>query len=273
VSPAGHGGATGRTGSGPTTPSAAVCLTVRNSRREVELLLDDLARQVTEVPFEVSIVDAFSTDGTFEYLSGLAAHFKTPTGGRLSVTRARGNIATGRNLAIRRATAECILTTDAGSRLEPGWLDGMVRVLREGGAAWVASSFCPPRATTGWHGAISATITPAPEEFLAGTVLPSARGTCFWRKDFERAGGYPEHLDHTEDLVFYRRLTEEAGTCAWFLEAPVEWDGRRRLAEFFRAYSNYARGDALAHIYLRRNLARFAYYGAMTAAVLVQGRR
>ena len=109
-------------------------------------------------------------------------------------------------------------------------------------------------------------MTPTSQEFSAGRVLPSARGAAFFYADFLAAGEFPRELDHTEDVVFFQMLTSLTGPPYAIDEPALTWDARSSLSAYSRQYRNYARGDAMAGIYLGRNLARPAFHGA--AAVL-----
>src|SRR3954471_16043733 len=95
----------------------ALCLTVLNEADNLDALFASVAAQ-TRQPDEIVVVDGGSTDRTPEVIRAWQ-----PRGPPLTlVVQAGANISAGRNAAISRATTPIIAVTDAGVRLEPGWL-------------------------------------------------------------------------------------------------------------------------------------------------------
>ena len=95
----------------------ALCLTVLNEANNLAQLFASIVGQ-TRLPDEIIIVDGGSTDGTAELVWEWEAR-----GLPLSLLVQPGaNISQGRNLAIAHASAPIIAVTDAGVRLERGWL-------------------------------------------------------------------------------------------------------------------------------------------------------
>lgn len=249
---------------GLSTPrrTIAVCCTVRNAASDCVQLVADLEAQVTSFDFKAVIVDGASTDQTLSTLRRLAASSKV----ELEIDELAGNISAGRNRAIEIAGTDVVVTVDAGTRLPPNWLEQLAGPVLAGQSCFTAGFFVPPPDATGWHAAISASIVPYETEFRREEVLPSARATAFLREDWALLGGYPEFLDHTEDLVFYQNLKELRGAPRWIFEAAVVWDTRDSLRSFYRQYRLYARGDAIAGIYSRRHAVRYSFYLAILGA-------
>ena len=249
------------------TPAASVVATVRNEAGSIDPFLESLSGQ-TRPPDEVVIVDGGSTDGTLERLRDLERRHAW-----LRVHEAPGaNISEGRNLAIARARGALVGVTDAGTTLQPDWLERLLEPLERDGSLAVASGFFAPGGETRLERAISTVITPQLPEITPERFLPSSRSVAFRREWWERVGGYPEWLNHCEDLVFDMRLKEAGARFQFVPDALVTWRARRTLAAFFRQYFNYARGDGHAHLWPRRHAVRFAAYG-LGAGLLVVGRR
>ena len=102
--------------------------------------------------------------------------------------------------------------------------------------------------------------------------LPSSRSVAFRRRAWSDAGGYPEWLDYSEDLVFDMALRDRGERFVWVPDANVYFRPRPRLAAFFRQYFLYARGDGKADLWRRRHAARYsAYLGGL--ALLWLGKR
>jgi glycosyltransferase involved in cell wall biosynthesis len=249
-----------------TTP-ASVIATVRNEAGSIEPFLESLARQ-TRTPDEVVVVDGGSTDGTLERLRELERRHRW-----LRVHEAPGaNISEGRNLAIARARGPLVGVTDAGTTLQPDWLERLLEPLERDGSLAVASGFFGPGGDTRLERLISTVITPQLSEISPERFLPSSRSVAFRRDWWQRVGGYPEWLNHCEDLVFDMHLKAAGARFQFVPDALVTWRARPTLRAFFRQYFNYARGDGHAHLWPRRHAVRFTAYG-LGAALLVAGRR
>ena len=201
----------------------SVVATVRNEARSIATLLDSLCRQ-TRAPDEVVIADGGSTDGTLTILRQYEGRLPLRV---LSLHDA--NISQGRNAAIAIATGEIIACTDAGVRLEPGWLAELVAPFEAEEAEkaqlaqlrghldvpefpWtvapvqVVRGFFQADPHTVFEAALGATTLPDLEDIDPAHFLPSSRSVAFRTSAWEAAGRYPEWLDYCEDLVFDLRL-------------------------------------------------------------------
>src|ERR1700694_3287723 len=94
--------------------------TVYNEEKTIESLLSSILLQ-TKLPSEVVIVDALSKDKTRKIIESykrrfLAKHIK------FSVFLKIGNRAIGRNFAIKKASYEIIVCSDAGCKLAKNWM-------------------------------------------------------------------------------------------------------------------------------------------------------
>jgi glycosyltransferase involved in cell wall biosynthesis len=237
----------------------SVIATVLNEGPAVERLLASLEDQ-SRVPDEVVIADGGSSDGTLGVLRDWAESGRLP----LLVLEVPGaNISAGRNAAISAASGEVIATTDAGVRLEPGWLEALL-IPFEG-----AGSDQPVSAVAGWfvadphtpfEAAMGATVLPHLRDIDPETFLPSSRSVAFRRNAWEQVGGYPEWLDYCEDLVFDFRLRDLYGPFPFAPEATVHFRPRGSLRAFFKQYSQYARGDGKADLWRRRHAIRYSTY-------------
>src|SRR5207245_2398278 len=124
---------------------------------------------------EIVIVDGGSTDGTQTivraYMGRLPLRLLDKTG---------ANISEGRNEAIRMARYDIVAVTDAGVRLDPGWLEALVKPLQEQGSnADVASGFFVDDPHTPFERAMGATVLPAVEDIDPDSFLTSSRSVAF----------------------------------------------------------------------------------------------
>lgn len=235
--------------------------TVLDASDSVGAFLESVSWQ-TRPPDEVVVVDGGSTDETLEQIRSADT---------VTLIEQRGaNIARGRNVAISAATHDVIAVTDADCVLERDWLERLVDPLETG--ADVAMGFYRPLADSFLQQAIACVSLPEPEELDEATFTPSGRSVAFTRRAIDRAGGYPEWLDSGEDLYVHHRFRELGLDMRLARDAIVNWPIRRTLAETWRQYFGYARGDAIAGIDPERHTLRFAAYSAGLYAWSTRGR-
>jgi glycosyltransferase involved in cell wall biosynthesis len=246
----------------------SVIATILNEAAALERLLTSLEGQ-TRPPDELVVADGGSTDGSLDLLDAWALE------GRLAVRvlrRPGANISAGRNAAIAAACGDVIAVTDAGVRLEPGWLEALVAPFeqqpRDRFVAAVSGWFVADPHTL-FEAAMGATVLPHVREIRPESFLPSSRSVAFRKAAWEAAGGYPEWLDYCEDLIFDLRLRDLYGPFPFAPEARVHFRPRGSLGAFFRQYYRYARGDGKADLWRRRHMARYLTYGVAGPALLI----
>jgi glycosyltransferase involved in cell wall biosynthesis len=232
----------------------SVIATVYNEGASLHTLLDSLAAQ-TRPPDEVVITDGGSTDDTLAILQDAARRGALP----LKALCAPGsNISQGRNRAIAAAAGPIIAATDAGVRLEPGWLEHLVAPIEGGGAT--AAGFFQADPQTLFETAMGATVLPTADEIDPATFLPSSRSVAFLKEAWAAAGGYPEWLDYCEDLLLDFALRDRYGPFPFVPEAVAHFRPRGTMPSFFRQYYRYARGDGKADLWRRRHAVRYGTY-------------
>ena len=234
--------------------------TVKDAHPFVREFLSSVRSQ-SRLPDEFVIVDGGSTDGTLEVLRGAE--------GVTVLSEPGANIARGRNVAVRAATHGVIAVSDADCVLAPDWLEQLLQPIERG--ADVSAGFYRPLGTSFLQVCAGAAALPEPEEVRQGW-MPSARSLAFRREVFEAAGGYPEWLDIGEDMFLNHRWKESAVRMDLATGAVAFWRLRPTLASTWRQYAGYAEGDALAGMYPRRHIIRFAAYGTAVAAAATRKR-
>lgn len=231
----------------------SVIATVKNEGEALRPLLDSLIQQ-SRLPDEVVICDGGSSDNTVALLQEYAQWLP------LRIVAAPGaNISAGRNQAIMAATGTIIAVTDAGVILSPYWLEDLILPILEEGAA-VASGWFEPDPFTDFEVIMGATVLPALDDINPSEFLPSSRSVAFRKTAWEAVGGYPEWLDHSEDLVFDLALLENHSPFAFVDSAVAYFRPRGSLSSFFRQYYAYARGDGRANLWPKRHAARYLTY-------------
>jgi glycosyltransferase involved in cell wall biosynthesis len=243
------------------TMKVSLITTVLDASDEVGAFLESVSWQ-TRPPDEFLVVDGGSTDGTLEQLRSADAVTLLEEPG--------ANVAHGRNVAISAATHDVIAVTDADCVLERDWLERLLDPLESGSD--VSMGFYRPLAESFLQRAIGCVTLPEPEELDEATFMPSGRSVAFTRQAIGRAGGYPEWLETGEDLYVHHRFRDLGLDMRLARDAIVNWPLRRTLAETWRQYFGYARGDAIAGIDAERHALRFGAYAAALYAWSTKGR-
>lgn len=251
-----------------TRSRVALCLTVLNEADNLDALFASVVAQ-TLAPDEIVVVDGGSTDDTPVVIGrwqarGLPITFRVSAG---------ANISAGRNLAIAAATAPVVAVTDAGVRLDPGWLGALTAPFAGSDRPEVVAGFFRSDPRTAFEAALGATTLPTVEEIRPERFYPSSRSVAFTRRAWERAGGYPEWLDYCEDLLFDFALEDAGCRRAWAPEATVYFRPRSSPGAFFRQYYRYARGDGKADLWRKRHAVRYATYVGLPLGLLIARRR
>jgi len=239
--------------------NVSVIATVLNEKDAIERLLESLEIQ-SRPPDEVVIADGGSTDGTLAVLSAWAASGRLP----LRVLKKPGaNISAGRNAAIAAARGDVIATTDAGVRVQKGWLEALIAPFEEQESTrFVAmvSGWFEADPQNVFETALGATVLPHMQEVKPDKFLPSSRSMAFRKVAWQAVGGYPEWLDYCEDLIFDLRLQDLYGPSPFVPEAIVHFRPRGSLQSFFKQYYQYARGDGKADLWRKRHAIRYLTY-------------
>jgi glycosyltransferase involved in cell wall biosynthesis len=233
--------------------NVSVIATVLNEGENLRSLLDSLIYQ-SRLADEVVICDGGSTDNTLEILESYRQWLP------LIVVEEPGcNISRGRNRAIARAEGPIIAATDVGVVLAPHWLETLVRSIEEEEAA-VVSGWFEPDPYTDFEVVLGATVLPTLQDIDPEKFLPSSRSIAFLKEAWRQAGGYPEWLDYSEDLIFDLALRERYGTFPFAPKAVVFYRPRKSLRAFAKQYYLYARGDGKANLWPRRHAIRYLTY-------------
>jgi glycosyltransferase involved in cell wall biosynthesis len=246
----------------------ALCLTVLNEADNLEGLFASVAAQ-TRPPDEIVVVDGGSTDGTLDVIRRWQERGLPMT----VMVRPGATISVGRNLAIAHAQAPVIAVTDAGVRLEPGWLAALTAPFDQSDPPEMVAGFFQSDPSTPFEAALGATTLPTVQEIRPERFYPSSRSVAFTRAAWELAGGYPEWLDYCEDLLFDFALEDEGGRRAWAPDAIAHFRPRPSPRAFCLQYYRYARGDGKADLWRKRHAIRYATYLALPLGLLAARRR
>jgi glycosyltransferase involved in cell wall biosynthesis len=227
----------------------AFIVTTFNEEATIRTLFTSLEKQVL-MPDEIIIVDAFSSDSTFEKIKDIKREFnKRYPKIRFDAYKKRGNRSLGRNYAIKKATGDIIACSDAGCIFNKDWFENLLSPFRKGKVDVVAGFYKPVMHSV-FEKCLS-TYTCVPEDKVTDDFLPSSRSIAFKKSAWEEVKGYPEDLDTCEDLVFAREMKRKGLKFYVARNAVVLWPQRKNLWEAFWQFFSYAKGDGQA-LYMRR---------------------
>jgi arylsulfatase A-like enzyme/GT2 family glycosyltransferase len=230
--------------------------TVRNEQATIRAFVESLLSQTT-LPDEVIIVDGASTDGTLEILRQFAA------AGKIRLISQPCNIAQGRNLGIGQARHEFIAVTDAGCRVEPDWIEQILRCFTGPEAPDVVAGNFRFECHSAFEQAVTlATFSPARETTAAAQYFPSSRSVAFRKSAWQKAKGYPEWLYAAEDTLLSIRLRQLGCKFVFCKEAIVHWRPRETWRNLAKQRFNFSRGNARVGIANPGYLTNIRFHGA-----------
>lgn len=239
-----------------TRPVVSLVMTVRNDPEGVDLTLSALKQQ-TRTPDEIIVVDGGSTDHT---RMTIERHSATNPAIRL-ISAPGANIAQGRNIGTRAASADIIATTDAGCSLAPDWLEKLIAPFeREPRTEFVAGFYRIAPQTLFEEVVGLATMRGQLDPVDPARFKPSARSVAFRKSVWQRVGGWPEWLRFSEDTWFDERVRETGAVWRFAGDAVVDWRPRGTWRSLARQFYNYGTGrgqtgiDRASFHYNLRNL-------------------
>jgi glycosyltransferase involved in cell wall biosynthesis len=200
------------------TPLISIVVTVRNEERNLPALLESLLRQ--DPPFEIIVVDAFSTDRTWEILVQAASHHPD----RIRVFQRPGHRGEGRNQGSREARGTFLAFTDGDCIADSRWL----RVLRSHLAPGVVVA-----GETRTLGEPAYAALERVELYMGGmdVTYPSCN-LAYPRELFERLGGFDPRFITAEDIDLNLRAVRAGALIRYAPEALIYHHARPTLARF-----------------------------------------
>lgn len=223
----------------------SVVTTCRNEMKSLPRWKQNILNQ-TRQPDEIVIVDAYSDDGTYEYLLDWAKNDK-----RISVIQKKGNAAKGRNYAIECAKYEHILSTDMGVRLNDIWCEELIVPFEINDSIQVvAGNTCIDTETiqskVGWA---EYYLENGGYAKLSNGHIPGNRSIAYKKDVWEAVGKLPEGLTfYADDSVFGRQLVQNGYNFAYAPNAMTFWGRPKTLGEFYKEQFVYGKGDGEAFI-------------------------
>jgi len=253
---------------------ALIC-TVFNEERSIARFIDSVNCQ-TVLPDEMVVVDGGSADRTCQVIRDRLdrrVRLNLIIDSTCNRRFVPGPIARGRNCAIRSASFEHILVTDAGCVLDRDWVRNLKGRLAEG--ADVVSGYYQPQPGTRFQNLVGSIFCPAIKYKEVKDFLPSSRSIAFTRRIWLEVGGYPEDTYTGEDTKFDLLLFAKTERVVIESSAIVFWEMPENFSALFRKVYQYGVGDGgQAHAvgrYLFRALCVF--FPPLYLLLVLTGRR
>lgn len=233
-------------------------ITVFNEQKTITQLLDSLYKQTLPAD-EIIIVDGGSTDRTVDIISSYQIPEKATSQVKIQLFEKKGNRSVGRNEAIRHATGEIIVCTDAGCIPEIHWIEDLTKPF-EDESIDVVAGYYESKSETYFQECLVPYVFIMPDKIKPAEFLPASRNMAFKKAIWEKAGGFPEEYSHNEDYVFAHTL-RNMGAKTWFeKEAIVYWIPRKTFRGAFVMFYRFAYGDAESGLHRPKVMLVFARY-------------
>ncbi len=219
--------------------------TIFNEEKTLPEFLTSIYKQ-TVLPDEIIIVDAGSHDNSRIIIQ---KYFNEYPGIPAKLLVKKGNRSAGRNEAIRHATHEIILCSDAGCILDENWIKNLLEKFHKKSIS-VVSGYYKPLTVNVFEKSLATYTCVMPDRINELEFLPSSRSIAFTKNSWKTVNGYPEYLDTCEDLVFAKKLKDAGFHFLFARHAFVYWPQRKNMLQAFLQFFHYAQGDGKA-LYIR----------------------
>lgn len=221
----------------------SVITTLYNEEGNIAQLLDSLLAQ-TKKPDEIVIVDGGSTDDTYNIINKYCEKHKF-----IKCFQEKGNIAHGRNFAIKKANNRIIAQVDGGCVAHKKWLERIVEPFEDSEIGLVAG-FYDMVAKTSLQKAVAPFHGITPRKFDPRNFLPSGRSMAFRKSTWKKVGGYSEDLQWAgEDTLFNYKILQSGVEIARVPSAYVYWEVPKTFGLTLKKFYKYALGDAQTGIW------------------------
>jgi glycosyltransferase involved in cell wall biosynthesis len=199
-------------------PFLSIVITVRNEEAHLASLFENLLRQPG--PFEIVLVDAESTDATWE----IAERYRAAHPDRVRTFRHRGHRGAGRNFGVQQAQGELIAFTDGDCLPDARWAERM----REGLAAWEVVAGRTRAVGSSRFGELERV-----ELYQGGMDVTYPSCNLGYRRPlFVRLGGFDDRFITAEDIDLNLRAVRAGARIHYDPEMLVLHQTRATLARF-----------------------------------------
>lgn len=231
--------------------------TVYNEESTIDDLLQSLLIQ-SKTANEIIIVDGGSSDRT-------VAHIKNS---KVKILIKNGNRAVGRNEAIKSASNEIIVCSDAGCSLDKDWIKNIVKPF-ENPNVDVVAGYYKGNAETVFQKCLIPYVLVMPDKVDENNFLPASRSMAFKKSVWKKAGGFPERFSNNEDYIFAKKLKKIDAKIVFEKKAIVYWKPRSNIKDAFIMFYRFAKGDSESRIFRPKVILIFVRYIAVVILMLL----
>jgi glycosyltransferase involved in cell wall biosynthesis len=209
---------------------------VRDEEPSIHQFIESLLCQ-TVSPTEIIIADGGSTDKTKDIIQ---EYMRRGDPLRL-IEDLDAYPGRARNLAIEQAGNEWVAMTDAGTIVEPDWLENLVRVATSERDTDVVLGSYEPILPSFFKECLALTfVAPAMPTGQRHVRGPSTASLMIKKNVWKSLGGFPEHLRAGEDLLFFDKLDGSRFIIRRAPDAIVRWNIPDDFAGIFRRFRSYS---------------------------------
>lgn len=207
---------------------------------------------------EIIIVDGGSTDSTLSVIS----NFKFKISNKkinFKFIQKKGNRAVGRNEAIRQATGDIIICSDAGCILDGNWIEKITEPFSNSNTDVVAGYY-KGKAKNSFEKCIIPYFLIMEDRIDPNNFLPATRSIAFKKLVWQKISGFDERYSHNEDYVFAKRLKNAKAKIVFKKDVVVYWLPKKNLTEALISFYRFAKGDAESGIFRPKVIIIFCRY-------------
>jgi len=204
----------------------SIIITIKNEEKTIGSLLDSLVIQ--EKPFEIIVVDAYSSDDTEKIISGYSKKYP-----EICFYKKKGSRGEGRNYGVSKANGQVIAFTDGGCVADKNWLKHLRKKINEGFDVVAGNTI-----DTGYFEDVKRVNI-----FYKGydITYPSCN-LCYKKVLFDKIKGFDPRFITAEDIDLNFRAVDAGGKIAFTKHAIIYRKSAQNLLQLIKQAYWYGYG-------------------------------